>query len=148
MGDILNTTNTIVSIIGTTITILVTVAGVLHKRRTVLRRSEQQPQQVQVEVQEQWSGIGLIWRIWLATLLGIVFTVMFTAVPDFVINMAIFAYREMQLPIDSPLHFSDRPDFSNPVVFIICAIFGVSVGITVAVGIATGRTTSERVMNL
>jgi hypothetical protein len=138
MGDFLTTTNTIVSIIGTTITILGAIAGVLHKRRTVVRQSEQQPQPVQVAVQEQWSGIGLIWRTWLALLFGLVFAVMFTAVPVFVINLFLYGIQQIQHPVTDAT--TPPPDFSNPVVFILCAIFGVSIGITVAVGIATGQT--------
>jgi Na+/H+ antiporter NhaD/arsenite permease-like protein len=140
MGDFLTTTNTIVSIIGTTITILGAVAGVLHKRRTVVRESEQQPQPVQVAVQEQWSGIGFIWRIWLALLFGLVFAVMFTAVPVFVINLFLYGIQQIQHPVTEATTPPPPPDFSNPVVFLLCALFGVSIGITVAVGIATGRT--------
>ena len=55
-------------------------AGVLKKRQTVLSASQYQPQQVQMHIQEQWSGLGLIWRTWMGILLGMVFAVMFTVI--------------------------------------------------------------------
>jgi hypothetical protein len=133
MGDFFNTTNTIVSIIAGLVTIFGAIAAVLKKRQTALSASQYQPLPVQIQIQEKWSGLGLIWRIWMGILLGIVFAVMFTAVPDGIINIFMAVINSMQT------HGFTNPDFSNPVVFAICAIFGVSMGITVAVGVATGR---------
>jgi hypothetical protein len=133
MGDIFNTTNTIVSIIAGLVTIFGAIAGVLKKRQTVLRTSQYQPPQVQTQIKEDWSGLELIWRTWMGILLGSVFAVMFTVIPDFVINGFIAAYNGIQT------HGFANLDLSNPVVFTICAIFGVSMGLTVAIGIVTGR---------
>jgi len=133
MGDIFNTTNTIVSIVAGLVTIFGVIAGVLKKRQTALSASQYQPPQVQMQIQEKWSGLGLIWRTWMGILLGIVFAVMFTVIPDAVINGFIAGYNSIQT------HGFTNPDFSNPVVFTICAIFGVSIGLTVAIGIVTGR---------
>ncbi len=133
MGDIFNTTNTMVSIVAGLVTIFGAIAGVLKKRQTVLSASQYQPPQVQMQIQEKWSGLGLIWRTWMGILLGIVFAVAFTVIPDAVINGFIAGYNNIQT------QGFTNPDFSNPLVFAICAIFGVSVGLTVAIGIVTGR---------
>ena len=133
MGDIFNTTNTIVSIIAGLVTIFGAIAGVLKKRQTVLSTRQYQPPQVQMQIQEHWNGLELIWRTWMGILLGSVFAVMFTVIPDILVNVFIAGYNSIQT------HRFTNPDFSNPVVFTLCAIFGVSMGLTVAIGIVTGH---------
>jgi hypothetical protein len=133
MGDILNTTNTIISIIVGCITIIGSIAGILGKKGAALRRSQHESPQVQAAIQEKWSGFSLIWRIWLGVFFGIIFTVIGTVVADGLINIFYALY------ISSTQHIVSPPDFSNSTVFIIAAIFGVSFGITGAVNAAAGR---------
>jgi hypothetical protein len=133
MGDYLNSTNVIIGIVAGLVTIFGPIVGVLNKRQTALKTIESQPPNVQIEIRERWSVLGLIWRTWMGILLGIVFAVMFTVVPDFVINGFIAGINNMQT------HGFSGPDLSNPVVFAICAILGVSVGISVALGVAAPK---------
>ncbi|SRR6266487_2541818 len=135
MGDFFNTTNTIISIIAGLFTILGPIVGVLKKRQSVLSANQYQQPQVQMQIQEQWNGLGLVWRTWMGILLGIVFAVMFTVIPTAIINVFIAFFISYRTSPLGPVN----PDFSNPVVFTICAIFGVSMGVNVAIGIATGR---------
>ena len=133
MGDFLNSTNVIIGIVAGLFTIFGPIVGVLKRRQTALKTIEYQRPEVQIEIRERWSVLGLIWRTWMGILLGIVFAFGFTAVPDFVINGFIAGINNMQT------HGFANPDFSNPVVFAICAIFGVSIGITVALGVAAPK---------
>ena len=63
-------------------------------------------------------------------LLGSVFAFAFTMIPDIVVNAFIQSANNS---------LTGFPDLSNPVIFAICAIFGVSIGITVALGIAAPK---------
>jgi hypothetical protein len=131
MGDILNTTNTVIAIIVGCITIFGTIGGILTRRSSALRKSQNQPVQIQVEIEERWTGFALIWKIWLGVFMGIFGTVIATVVADGVINIFTALY------INTQHATSVLPDFSSPTVFIISAIFGVMFGITMGVGAAT-----------
>ena len=133
MSDFLNSTNVIIGIIAGLFTIFGPIIGVLKRRQTVLKTIEYQPPHVQVELRERWSIFALIWRTWMGILIGIVFAVMFTGVPYFIISIFIAVITSSQT------HQFVAPNFSNPIVFAICAILGVSMGITVAVGIAAPK---------
>jgi hypothetical protein len=136
MGDFLNSTNTIIGIVAGLFTIFGPIVGVLRRRQTALRIAEYQPPEVQREIREQWGCLELIWKTWMSILLGLVFTVLFTAVPYLIINGFIFAFKSMQTREITPPKVSD---FSNPILFAICAIFGVSIGITVALSIVAPK---------
>lgn len=133
MGDFLNSTNVIIGIVAGLFTIFGPIVGVLSRRHTALKTIEYQSPEVQIEIRERWSILGLIWRTWMGILLGTVFAVMFTAIPDFVINGIISGINTIQT------HGFTTPDFSNPIVFTMCAIFGVSIGISVALAIAAPK---------
>lgn len=133
IGDFLNSTNVIIGIVAGLFTIFGPIVGVFARRQSALKTIEYQPPQVQIEIRERWNVLGLIWRTWMGILLGIVFAVMFTAIPDVVINGFIAVFNDMQT------HRFAGPDLSNPVVFAICAILGVSIGISVALGVAAPK---------
>jgi hypothetical protein len=133
MGDILNTTNTIIAIIVGCISICGTIGGILTKRRSVLQKSQGQPDQKQAEIVERWTGFALLWKIWLGIFMGIIGTVIATVVADGIINIFIAIYLNTQQHTASA-----APDFSNPTVFIIAAIFGVMFGMTMGVSAAIG----------
>ena len=134
MENILTTTNTVIAIIVGCISIIGSIAGVLGKRSSALRRSQAAPAPVQVEVQEKWSGFSLIWRIWLGVFAGVFGTVVCTAAADILISIGLSIYYSMQ-QIDA------QPDFFSSTVLIIAAIFGIMCGITGGVNAATGRET-------
>lgn len=133
IGDFLNSTNVIIGIVAGLFTIFGPIVGVFTRRQSALKRIEYQPPQVQIEIRERWNVPALIWRTWMGILLGIVFAVMFTVIPDIVINGFIAAFNNVQT------FQMTSSDLSNPVVFAICAIFGVSIGISVALGVAAPK---------
>ena len=132
MENLLTTTNTIIAIIVGCISIIGSIAGVLGKRSSALRRSQAAPAPVQVEVQEKWSGFSLIWRIWLGVFAGVFGTVVCTAAADILISIGLSVYYSTQ-------QIDVQPDFVNSTVLIIAAIFGITSGITGGVNAATGR---------
>ena len=133
MGDFLNSTNVMIAIIAGLVTIFGTIVGVLKRRQTALKTIDYQHPEVQIEIREWASVPGIIWRTWMGILFGLVFAVMFTVIPDFVINGFMTVINNMQTD-----GFA-RTDFSNPIVFAICAIFGVSIGISAALTMAVPR---------
>jgi hypothetical protein len=135
MENLLTTTNTIIAIIVGCISIIGSIAGVLGKRSSALRRSEAAPVPVQVEVREKWSGFSLIWRIWVGVFAGVFGTVVCTAAADILISIGFAVYYSTQ-------QIDVQPDFLNPTVLIIAAIFGIMAGITGGVNAAIGRDTA------
>lgn len=135
MENLLTTTNTIIAIIVGCISIIGSIAGVLGKRSSALRRSEAAPVPVQVEVREKWSGFSLIWRIWVGVFAGVFGTVVCTAAADILISIGLSVYYSTQ-------QIDVVPDFLNPTVLIIAAIFGIMSGITGGVNAAIGRDTA------
>jgi hypothetical protein len=135
MGEILNTTNTVIAIITGCISIISSIAGVLGKKNSALYISQYESPRIQAQVREWWSGFSLIWRIWLGIFFSIFFTVTATVVADALINGGVAAY------LSGTQHGFVEPDFSNSVVFIISAIFGMLFGVSAGVSIATGEGT-------
>jgi hypothetical protein len=133
MGDFLNSTNVTIGIVAGLVLIFGPIVVVLKRRQTALKTIDYQRPEVQREIRERWSVPGIIWRTWMGILFGLVFAVMFTVVPDFVINGFITVINNMQTD-----GFA-RMDFSNPIIFAICAIFGVSIGISAALTIAAPK---------
>lgn len=133
MGDFLNSTNVIIGIVAGLVTIFGPIVGVLARRQTALKTIEYQPPQVQIAMRERWSVLGLIWRTWMGILLGLFFATMFTIIPGIFLSVLI-GYG---LPIVTHSTLDPRDAFT--IAFAIAAIFGVSIGITVAVGVATPR---------
>ena len=134
MENILTTTNTIIAIIVGCISIIGSIAGVLGKRNSALRRSQSAPVLVQEQIQEKWNGFSLIWRIWLGIFVGVFGTVVCTVAADLLISIGISVYYSTQ-------QINTQPDFLNSTVLIIAAIFGITSGITGGVNAATGRDT-------
>lgn len=133
MGDFLNSTNVIIGIVAGLVTIFGPIVGVLKRRQTALKTVEYQPPQVQIEIRERWSVLGLIWRTWMGILFGLFFATMFTVVP----GIFIFVLISYGLPAVTHVTLDARDAFT--IAFTIAAIFGVSIGITVALGVAAPK---------
>jgi hypothetical protein len=130
MAGFLTSTNVMIGIVAGLITIFGTIVGVLRRRQTALKTIDYQRPEVQIEIREWLSVPGIIWRTWMGILFGLVFAAMFTVVPDFVITGFMTVINNMQTD-----RFAQM-DFSNPILFAICAIFGVSIGISAALTMA------------
>src|ERR1700694_1282889 len=133
MGDFLNSTNVIIGIIAGLFTIFGPILGVFKRRQNALKSIESQPPPVQIEIREQWSVLGLIWRTWMGILFGLFFATMFTVVPGIFLFMGI----RYGLPHVLPVTVGTSDAFS--IALAVAAIFGVSIGITVALSVAAPK---------
>src|SRR5690348_18411698 len=111
MGDFLNPTNVIVGIVAGLVLIFGPIVVVLKRRQTALKTIEYQRIEVQRAIRERWSVPGLIWRTWMGILFGLVFAVMFTIVPYFVIDRFIAVINNTQ----TYGFVNPNPDSSNPI---------------------------------